>query len=66
MREQARYIRWFDEITINRRPLGGGENATLGKRERQANHDHPRTCCAYRLEGDLVTIPVTNNGGIYQ
>ena len=35
MRESARYIRWFDEITIDDVPLVGGKNASLGELYRE-------------------------------
>ncbi len=35
MSEQANYIRWFNELTINDVPLVGGKNASLGEMYRE-------------------------------
>jgi len=35
MAEQARYIRWFDEMTLEDVPLVGGKNASLGEMYRE-------------------------------
>jgi pyruvate,water dikinase len=35
MSEQNRYIRWFEELTINDIPLVGGKNASLGEMYRE-------------------------------
>ncbi|HEY5137728.1 MAG TPA: PEP/pyruvate-binding domain-containing protein, partial [Methylococcales bacterium] len=35
MSEQANYIRWFNELTIDDVPLVGGKNASLGEMYRE-------------------------------
>ena len=35
MQENFRYIRWFEEITIDDIPLVGGKNASLGEMYRE-------------------------------
>ena len=35
MGERARYIRWFNELSINDVPLVGGKNASLGEMYRE-------------------------------
>ena len=52
MRDKARYIRWFDEITINDVPLVGGKNASLGEMYRELVPKGVRVPNGYAITAD--------------
>jgi pyruvate, water dikinase len=62
MREQARCIRWFDEITINDVPLVGGKNASLGEMYRELTSKGVRITNGFAITADAYRYLVKDGG----
>ncbi|WP_129126924.1 phosphoenolpyruvate synthase [Geomonas oryzae] len=65
MREGARYIRWFDEITIKDVPLVGGKNASLGELYRELAPKGVRVPNGFAITADAYRY-LLKSGAILQ
>ncbi len=62
MKEQSRYIRWFDEITINDVPIVGGKNASLGEMYRELSSKGVRIPNGFAITADAYRYLVEAGG----
>ena len=62
MNEQSRYIRWFDEITINDVPLVGGKNASLGEMYHELSSKGVRISNGFAITADAYRYLVKAGG----
>ncbi len=62
MKEQSRYIRWFDEITINDVPLVGGKNASLGEMYQELVPKGVRVPNGFAITADAYRYLVNSAG----
>jgi pyruvate,water dikinase len=62
MRENARYIRWFDEIDIHDVPLVGGKNASLGELYRELTSKGVRITNGFAITAEAYRYMVKFGG----
>jgi hypothetical protein len=55
MKQDAKYIRWFEEIKIEDVPVVGGKNASLGEMY------HSYHCMVRDIKRTHNVVPFTNN-----
>lgn len=59
MRPKFRYIRWFDELTINDIPLVGGKNASLGEMYRELGTQGIRVPNGFAVTAEAYRLMLT-------